>query len=119
MNVINKVVTAAVAAAALSGGLLLAAGPAAAAAAPAWEPDVSGNGGTVSFYDAAGAQVTSGTNLSHLFDYAVASSAEDPGGFRKASIAFAFPNHLQPTSGWFVQADSAASDYPVASGPAS
>ncbi|MDT4893935.1 MAG: hypothetical protein QOE97_2970 [Pseudonocardiales bacterium] len=87
---------------------------------PSWEPDAnSGSFGTLSFYNAAGAKVTSGTDLSHLFDFAVASSAEDPNQFHKANIVFAFPNHSQPTSGWFVANGSTATTYPVTSGPAS
>src|SRR3954454_20325047 len=99
---------------------MVAVAPRALAATPAWEPDVNGNGGTLSFYDAAGAPVTGGNDLSHLFDYAVASTSEDPASsFHKASLAFAFPNHLQPTSAWFVNGQSAANPYPIASGPAS
>jgi hypothetical protein len=95
----------------------IAVAPSALATPPAWEPDANGNGGTMSFYDAAGVQVTSGTDLSHLFDYAVASTAENPAGFHKASLAFAYPNHSLPTSGWFVNGQSVATTYPVASAP--
>jgi hypothetical protein len=116
MKSINKVLSAAVVTAALGGGMLLAASPAF-AAAPAWEPDVNGNGGTISFYNAAGVQVTSGTDLSHLFDYAVASTAENPAGFHKANLSFAYPNHSLPTSGWFVNGATVATTYPVASAP--
>jgi hypothetical protein len=98
----------------------IAVAPSALAAAPAWEPDANGNGGSISFYNAAGVQVTSGNDLSHLFDYAVASTPEDSTStFHKAGLAFAFPNHLQPTSAWFVNGQSVATAYPVASGPAS
>jgi hypothetical protein len=98
----------------------VAVAPSALATAPAWEPDVNGNGGTIAFYNAAGTQVTSGNNLSHLFDYAEASSSEDPtSAFHKASLAFAFPNHSLPTSGWFVNGATVATAYPVASGPSS
>ena len=117
MKIIKSAVAGAVLAATAAGGLLLGASPAF-AAAPTWEPDVNGNGGSISFYNAAGQQVTSGTNLAHLFDYAVASTAEDPAGFHKASISFAFPNHLQPTSSWFVNGQSTSTTYPNSSAPA-
>jgi hypothetical protein len=119
MKSINRVLAGAAVTAALGGGLLFAASPAS-AAAPSWEPDANGNGGTIAFYDASGNQVTSGSNLSHLFEYAVASTPEDPASaFHKASLSFAFPNHLQPTSGWFVTGATVATTYPITTGPSS
>lgn len=90
----------------------------AAAATPAWEPDPNSNG-TITFFNSAGAVITSGTSLSHLFAYAEASSAEDPSGFHKASIEFAFPDHTKAnTADWFVQPVSASTTYPNVSAPA-
>jgi hypothetical protein len=113
-----KALVAGAALAVVAGGSVLLANPAS-AAAPGWEPDANGGGyGTISFYDAAGNQVSGGNNLSHLFDYAVASSNGDPAQFHKANILFAFPDHANPTSSWFAVNASTATNYPVAS-PAS
>jgi hypothetical protein len=105
-----------VAAAALAGfvATTVAVAPSAFADTPAWEPDTNGNGGTLTFYDASGHQITGGTDLTHLFDYAAGSTAEDPDAFHKASLSFAYPDHLQPTSSWFVNGGTAAATYPVA-----
>jgi hypothetical protein len=114
---IKKMAVGAVLALAMGGGMVLAASPAS-AAAPGWEPDPNSNG-TLSFYNAAGKQVTSGSNLNHLFDYALASSTEDPAGFHKANIAFAYPDHTQADPiNWFVNGSSAATNYPNAAAPA-
>jgi hypothetical protein len=117
MKAIKKAVVGALLAATVGGGMLLAASPAL-AAAPGWEPDPNSNG-TITFYDASGNVMTGGTSLSHLFDFASASSAEDPTGFHKASILFGFPDHTKTnTLDWFSSSASAASAYPVAA-PAS
>jgi hypothetical protein len=87
------------------------------AAAPSWEPDANSNG-TITFYDPSGAVMTGGNDLSHLFDFAAASSAEDPTGFHKAAIFFAFPDHTKTnTSDWFASTASAATTYPLAAPP--
>jgi hypothetical protein len=69
----------------------------AAPTAPPWEPD--GNAGApwanVVFYDASGNQVTSGTDLTTPFAYAVATTAADPGS-GKAIMYFANPKFGQP-----------------------
>ncbi len=60
---------------AIAGGVLAAtASIANAATTPPWEPDPQALG-TLTFYNSAGQVVTSGTNLTHLFDFAQASSA--------------------------------------------
>jgi hypothetical protein len=117
MKFSKKSAAGAVLALALGGGMVLAATPAS-AAAPTWDPDPNANG-SISFFNTAGKQVTSGSNLSHLFDFALASSAEDPGGFHKANVQFAYPDHNQPDpSLWFVNGGSPATTYPNASAPA-
>src|SRR4051794_2138584 len=109
----KKTLVAAVAAAAMGGGLLLAAASAS-AAAPGWEPDPNANG-SISFYNAAGKQITSGSSLTHLFDFALASSAEDAGGFHKANLQFAYPDHtVSDPIGWFTNGASPATTYPNA-----
>lgn len=101
----------------IASGMSFASPASSAAATPPWEPDPQSNG-TLSFFNAAGTQISGGNDLTHLFAYAEASSAEDPAGFHKAAVYFAFPDHLQPTSSWFVQNASAATTYPNASAPA-
>jgi hypothetical protein len=62
--------------------------------APPWEPD--GNAaapyGNITFYNASGDQVTSGTNLANPFAYAVAGTAGDSGAI-KATLYFSGPQH--------------------------
>ena len=84
------------------GGLLISAGAASAASsAPAWEPDPSAAApyGNVVFYDAQGNQVTSGTNLTNPFSYAVAATAADAGAI-KASLAYYLPVNGQNPQTW-------------------
>ncbi|MFZ2056685.1 MAG: hypothetical protein WAV54_04690 [Acidimicrobiales bacterium] len=73
----------------------------AARSAPSWEPDANAAPpyGNVTFYDAHGNQVTSGTNLSSPFAYAVAGTAADSGA-TKASLAFANPQHGVVPDNW-------------------
>jgi hypothetical protein len=83
--------------AAIAGGGLLAFASSAFAAgtAPAWEPDANAAApyGNITFYDANGNQVTSGTgDLTSPFSYVVASTAGDTGA-TKASVAFYNPQH--------------------------
>lgn len=113
---VKKTWVAAIAAAAMGGGMLLAATPAF-AAAPSWEPDPQAHG-SVAFYNAAGVQVTSGNDLTHLFDFAAASSNDDGVNLQKANVSFAYPNHSLPTSSWFVNGATSSTNYPVAT-PAS
>jgi len=102
---------------AIAGGVLAAsAGIASAATTPPWEPDTQAIG-TLTFYNSAGAVVTSGTNLSHLFDYAVASSADTTGG-TKAAVTFAAPAPGVPTGSWFTNLASTATAFPNAAAPA-
>jgi len=88
------VLTAAIA----GGGLLAFASPAfAAQSAPPWEVDAASAPpyGNLTFYDAAGDQVTSGTNLSSPFAYVVAGTAADTGA-TSASLAFYNPQPATP-----------------------
>ena len=75
------------------GGLLGLAGMSfAAASAPSWEPDANAAApyGNLTFYDANGDQVTSGSNLASPFAYAVAGTAADTGA-TKATLYYALP----------------------------
>jgi hypothetical protein len=84
---------------------------------PAFEPDANAQG-SVAFYSSTGAQVTSGSDLSHLFDYAAASSAGRAGA-TKATLSFAFPDHTQPNSSlWFSTPASASTNFPNTGAPA-
>jgi hypothetical protein len=90
--------------------------PASAQTTPPWEPDVDALG-TLTFYNSAGQVVTSGTNLSHLFDFAEASTT-DPDAGTKATLYFADPTPGEPTGDWFNQIYSTATPFPNASAPA-
>ena len=99
--------------------------PASAQTTPPWEPDPNANlcpnstTGTLTFYNSSGQVVTSGTNLSHLFDYAEASCADPstPPG-TKAELYFAAPTPDEPTGDWFSVLNSTATAYPNPSAPA-
>ena len=118
-----KSAAAGVAAVALAGGGLLTFASAAFAGGgspnPAWEPDPNSATpyGNVVFYDTSGNVVTSGTNLSHLFDYAVATSGPDTGA-NKATLFFAAPNHSLPTINWAASQASASNTFPNSAAPA-
>ena len=90
------------AASALLSAVLPIAAPLAGAApsAPPWVPDPNAaNYSGIVFYDANGNVVTSGTNLSSPFAYAVATTTADNLA-TKASLAFANPQHGVTTSNW-------------------
>ena len=69
--------------------------------APAWEPDANAAApyGNLTFYDADGNEVTSGTNLASPFSYVVANTAADSGA-TKASVAFYNPQHGVVPASW-------------------
>ncbi len=88
--------------AAIAGGGLLAFASSAFATgtAPPWEPDTNAAAyGNLTFYNAGGNQVTSGTNLSSPFSYVVASTARDTGA-TKATVAFYNPQHGVSPAYW-------------------
>jgi hypothetical protein len=102
---------------AIAGGVLAAtASIANAATTPPWEPDAQAVG-TLTLYNSAGQVVTGGSNLSHLFDYAVASSPDATLG-TKATLTFAAPAPGVPTGSWFTALGSAATNFPNAAAPA-
>ena len=86
---------------------------------PAWEPDPNSATpqGNVVFYNASGNVVTSGSNLSHLFDYAAATTGPDTGA-TKATLFFAAPNHSLPTINWVANQQSGSTNFPNSSAPA-
>ena len=117
-----KKAAAGVATLALAGGGLMTFASAAFAGGgttPAWEPDANSGTpyGNVVFYDTSGNVVTSGTNLSHLFDYAAATTGPDTGA-TKATLFLAAPNHSLPTSSWATSQQSASNTFPNTAAPA-
>jgi hypothetical protein len=100
------------------GGLLgLASSAFAAGSNPPWEPD--GNAaapyGNLTFYDAAGNQLTSGTgDLSSPFAYVVAGTAADSGA-TKASVAFYNPQHGVLPASWTGTAEAGPTTFSPAS----
>jgi hypothetical protein len=111
---------AAAAAAALAVPLLALPAFATSSTTPPWEPDpnslVTSTAGTLAFFNSAGQQVTSGSNLAHLFDYAEASYG-DPDKGTKATLYFALPTPGEATGNWFTAFASAATAFPNASAP--
>lgn len=88
------------------------AGPASAASTPPWEPDPNASLGSIVFYNAAGNVITGGSNLNHLFDYAMAST-NSARTTTNAQAVFAFPDHTKPdTTTWHKDAATAATTYP-------
>jgi hypothetical protein len=73
----------------------------AAQSAPPFEFDANSAApyGNITFYNAEGDQVTSGTNLASPWAYAVAGTAKDTGA-TNASLAFAVPTHGESTTLW-------------------
>jgi hypothetical protein len=89
--------------------------PASAQTTPPWEPDVNALG-TLTFYNSAGTVVTSGSSLSHLFDFAEASTADTSGG-TKAEMYFAAPTPGEATGLWFSTLASSGTPFPNTSAP--
>ncbi|HJQ42871.1 MAG TPA: Ig-like domain-containing protein [Jatrophihabitantaceae bacterium] len=86
--------------AAVTGGVFLAGIQSAAAAAPSFEPD-PGSVGSISFYDASGNQVVSGSvNDSPLAGYYAASGGGIAAGDNKAVIVYYTPQDGVPTGSW-------------------
>ncbi len=100
------------------GGLLgLASASFAAGSAPSWEPDANAAApyGNVTFYDAAGNQIISGTgDLASPFAYVVADTAADTGA-TKAIVAFANPVHTGTPSTWTVTNEAGPTTFSPAS----
>jgi Bacterial Ig-like domain (group 3) len=104
---------------AITGGVLAATVLPAAASYPGtpWEPasaspalgqaDTAHQIGTLALFNASGTQVTSGTNLNHLFDYALASTA-DPGSGTIANLEFAGPQPSTAPDAWPTTADESS-----------
>lgn len=90
--------------------------PAQAQSNPPWEPDTNALG-TLTLYNATGQVITSGSSLTHLFDYAEASTA-DPFGGETAFMTFAQPQQGQPTGNFPASNPSNATVWPSSSYPA-
>ena len=117
MNVrLKSVITGAAVLALTAGGLAATAGTAFAATSP-WEPDPNSNGSIV-FYNAAGAVVTGGSDLSHIADYAAVTTGPTVATATKATLFFAAPDHTKVTGLWFNQAFSGSTTYPNPAAPA-
>jgi hypothetical protein len=102
---------------AIAGGVLGAtASIASAATTPPWEPDPNALG-SLTFFNASGQVVTSGSNLAHLFDFAEASTT-DPFTGTKATLVFGAPAPGVATANWFTALGSASTNFPNAAAPA-
>jgi hypothetical protein len=117
----SKILAAAVLAATAAGAsLLLGAASATAATTPPWEPDGNSEG-NIAFYDASGSVITGGNDLSHLFDYAAATTApvSTTRHTTRAQVFFAFPDHTNSVlETWFQSPGTSSTTYPNTSAPA-
>ena len=97
----------------------LAAATSALAAGPPWEPDPNSLGAVI-FYDAAGNVLTGGTNVSHIADFAAASTAvpSDGNTYTKANLVFANPAPSTPTGSFSTGAGSLNTNFPNTTAPA-
>lgn len=95
---------------------LLAVAPASAVTTPTWEPD-PGALGSLTFFNAAGTAVTGGADLTHLFDFAEASTTDANTGL-KATLEFAKPVPNTPTGSFPNALASASSTTPNPAAPA-
>src|SRR5262249_47624317 len=82
---------------------------------PPWGPDGQSLGG-IAFYDSPGSVVTGGDDLSHIADYAVASSGPSSGA-TFATLFFAAPDHTKIPALWTVD-QQGSSAFPNGSAPA-
>lgn len=109
---LSRLVTAGSVVVGLAAAGVTLAGSASAATTPPWEPDPNASLGSIVFYNAAGNVITSGNNLNHLFDYAMASTNSSR-TTTNAQAVFAFPDHTKPdTTTWHKDAATAATTYP-------
>ncbi len=103
------------------GGLLgLASTPALGApTTPAWEPDpnTAAPYGTIVLYDAAGHVITGGNDLTHLADYAAATTGPDAGA-TKANLIWANPDHTKNIGTWTTSVASVSYAFPDSTAPA-
>ena len=85
---------------------------------PAITGDPNASNGSIVFHDSTGATISAGSDLSHLFDYAEAST-NGRSGATKATVYFAFPDHTQSDSqNWNSQQVTASTTFPNAAYPA-
>jgi hypothetical protein len=93
-------------------------GSATASSNPPWEPDGDAVG-TLTFYDASGNAITGGIDVSHLFTYAVASTADPAGDGPSIFANLQFANPVVPpgTTGDFAAHADETSQYPNATAP--
>jgi Bacterial Ig-like domain (group 3)/WxL domain surface cell wall-binding len=102
---------------AVAAGLLAGSGGAALAAAPPWEPDASSIGG-LTFYDAAGNQITGGNVNDAPFATYVLAGTAGRAGDNKATLFGYLPKNGVAIGAWTGEAISGSTTYPNASAPA-
>ncbi|HKT01441.1 MAG TPA: Ig-like domain-containing protein [Rugosimonospora sp.] len=112
MRIGIRPVLAGAAALVVAGGVLLGGGAADAATTPTWEPDAAALG-SITFYDASGAVVTSGSLSSNpVAVYAVASGAGRTGDTKAQLKAFTPQEGVNPAL-WSGDTLTASTNYPV------
>lgn len=117
MNFSPKSLLAGTAVLAVAAGLLVGSSGTAFAAAPPWEPDPSSIG-SLTFYDAAGNQITGGNVNDAPFATYVSASAAGRAGDNRATIFGYLPKNGVAIGAWTGEALSGSPLYPNAAAPA-
>ena len=102
---------------AVAAGLIVAGATSAHATAPVWEPTAE-SVGTITFYDAAGAVITSGSTSTAPFAAYAVGSATVRAGDVQAQLLFANPDHTSIPGAWFKANVGLYTPYPLSTGPA-
>ncbi len=108
----------ALAASAVLIGMVGVAVPAGAAPTPPWEPDPTNESGTISFYDASGNQITSGSTNTAPFAAYVVGNATIRAGDVQAGTFFFQPNPNALPALWTGDQMTGFNAYPLTTGPA-
>jgi Bacterial Ig-like domain (group 3) len=117
MNFSPKSLLAGTAVLAVAAGLLVGSSGAAFAAAPPWEPDPSSIG-SLTFYDAAGNQITGGSISDAPFASYVLAGGAGRAGDNKATVFGYLPKNGVAIGAWTGEALSGSTTYPNAAAPA-
>jgi hypothetical protein len=117
MNFSPKSLLAGTAVLAVAAGLLVGFSGTALAVAPPWEPDPSSIGG-LTFYDAAGNQITGGNITDAPFAAYVLAGTAGRAGDNKATLFGYLPKNGVAIGAWTGEAVSGSASYPNAAAPA-
>ena len=102
---------------AMAAGLVVAGATNASATTPPWEPTTQ-SVGTITFYDASGNVITSGSTSTAPFAAYAVGSATVRAGDVQAQVLFANPDHTSDPGVWFKANAGLYTHYPLSTGPA-